>query len=136
MVIVDTSALLAYLDAAEPDHQAVKAALSACDGDFVVSELVLAELDYLILSRYGVREERAALAALAHRRWRVSALGADGLAQATALIDRHANEAIGLTDAANLVLAARFKTRRVATLDHRHFGHLTLPDGSAVEIVP
>jgi predicted nucleic acid-binding protein len=122
--------------AARAAGASVKAALAACDGDFVVSELVLAELDYLVLSRYGVREERAALAALAHRRWRVAALGADGLAQAAALIGRHADEAIGLTDTANLVLAACFKTRRVATLDHRHFGHLTLPDGSPVEVLP
>ena len=86
MVIVDNSAMLAYLDAAEPDHAAVVAALAQMEGPFVVSELGLAELDYLVLSHYGVRAELAALDAMAHPRWRIASLGRDGLVAARALL--------------------------------------------------
>ena len=45
-VIVDTSALLAFFDASEPDHEAVAAVLAVADA-LVVSPYVVAELDYL-----------------------------------------------------------------------------------------
>jgi predicted nucleic acid-binding protein len=135
VVIVDTSALLAYLDAAEPDHSAVVSALAQVTGPFVVSELVLAELDYLVLSRYGVRAELAALEAMGHPRWRVTALGPDGLAAARAVLASRADQEIGLIDAANIVLAERLGADTVATLDRRHFASL-LVGGQPVRVIP
>ena len=60
-VIVDTSALLAFFDASEPDHDAVSAALAAADV-LVVSPYAVAELDYLVATRHGVDDELAVLA--------------------------------------------------------------------------
>ncbi|MDR0593243.1 MAG: PIN domain-containing protein, partial [Bifidobacteriaceae bacterium] len=116
MVIVDTSALLAHLDAAEPGHAAVVAALAQMEGPFVVSELVLAELDHLVLSRCGVRAELAALDAVAHPRWRIAALGRDGLVAARALLAERPDQQIGLSGAASVVLADRFATDVIAAL--------------------
>ena len=59
-MIVDTSALLAYFDASEPAHKAVSAAIESSDELLVVSPYVLAELDYLVLSRHGIQAEQAA----------------------------------------------------------------------------
>ena len=64
-MIVDTSALLAYFDTDEPDHQAVAAILEGTDEPLVVSPYVVAELDYLVASRLGATAELAALAELA-----------------------------------------------------------------------
>ncbi|MDR1187341.1 MAG: PIN domain-containing protein [Bifidobacteriaceae bacterium] len=135
MVIVDTSALLAYLDQAGPDHASVVAAFADNSGPFVVSELVLAELDYLVLTRYGVRQELAVLDAMGDPRWRITALGRDGLAAARSLVARYADAKIGLTDAANVVLAERFGTDTVATLDRRRFAVLRLSSGP-IRVVP
>jgi predicted nucleic acid-binding protein len=55
-VIVDTSALLAFFDASEPDHEAVSAVLGAADA-LVVSPYVVAELNYLVATRHGVDDE-------------------------------------------------------------------------------
>jgi predicted nucleic acid-binding protein len=52
-VIVDTSGMLAFLDRKEPDHDAVSAVIDDAPGPFVVSELVLAELDYLVATSQG-----------------------------------------------------------------------------------
>ena len=60
-VIVDTSALPAFFDASEPDHDAVSAALAAADV-LVVSPYAVAELDYLVATRHGVDDELAVLA--------------------------------------------------------------------------
>ena len=59
-VIVDTSALLAFFDASEPDHEAVSEVLGAADA-LVVSPCVVAELDYLVATRHGVDDELAVL---------------------------------------------------------------------------
>ncbi len=67
-VIVDTSALLAFFDASEPDHAAVSEVLAAADA-LVVSPYVVAELDYLVATRHGVDEELGVLDELTGGAW-------------------------------------------------------------------
>lgn len=50
-MIIDTSALLAYFDAAEPDHAAVSECIDSSADALVVSPYVVAELDYLVATR-------------------------------------------------------------------------------------
>jgi predicted nucleic acid-binding protein len=49
---------------------------------------------------------------------------------------KYADERIGLADAANTVLAERFHTTKIATLDQRHYTVLRMPDGRPLEIIP
>lgn len=56
-VIVDTSALLAFFDASEPDHDVVTDVLAESTGLLVVSLFVVAELDYLLATRHEPRRE-------------------------------------------------------------------------------
>jgi predicted nucleic acid-binding protein len=65
MLGCDTSVLIAYFDASDAHHDDVNAAVEADSGPFVVSPYVLAELDYLLATRRGVREELAVLTELA-----------------------------------------------------------------------
>lgn len=134
-MIVDTSALLAFLDRLEPAHESVRTAIDASTGPFVVSEMVLAELDYLILSRYGVDAELSALESLADGSWTIESLTVDELPTATALVSRYRDLKIGLTDATNVVLAHRFRTATMLTLDHRHFGVLRQLSGQPFELL-
>ncbi len=55
-MIVDTSALLAYFDANEPSHAAV-AAVNGTEAPLVISPYVIAELDYLVLTKHGPAPE-------------------------------------------------------------------------------
>jgi len=135
-MIVDTSALLAYLNRGETRHADVRAAIDADPGPFVVSPFVLAELDYLVLTRHGVAAELAALDELASGRWQLVGLEQTEIRRARELVARFADERIGLTDASLIVLAARHHTRVIATLDRRHFSVLRLLDGHPVMIVP
>jgi predicted nucleic acid-binding protein len=136
MVIVDTSALLAFLDAKDADHDRVAAVISAAPRPLVVSALAVAELDYLVLSRYGVAAELAALEALASPAWRIAWLDGAEYRQAMALVRAYADLRIGLTDASALVLAGRYQTTSIATLDRRHFAAIRFPDGKPVRIIP
>jgi predicted nucleic acid-binding protein len=135
-VIVDTSALTAFFHPKEPHHEAVSALFDRTTEPLIVSPLVVAELDYLVLTRAGVRNEVAVIRELLSPAWRVERITDDHLAAAADLVERYADQAIDLTDALNVVLAAAHHTAKIATLDHRHFDVLRLPDGKPIEIVP
>jgi len=52
----------------------------------------------------------------------LAAFGTEDLAQAHVVVERYADQSIGLADASIVILAARYQTRTVVTLDRRHFG--------------
>jgi predicted nucleic acid-binding protein len=135
-VIVDTSALLAYFDTDEPDRQAVAAVFDDTDEPLVVSPYVVAELDYLVVSRLGVTAELAVLAELAGGAWDLPAIDAEELRDARAVIERYADQRIGVADAANVVLAARYRTQTIVTLDPRHFDVLRPLTGGRFTVLP
>lgn len=135
-MIVDTSVLLALFHPKERQHEPISAFFEHVDEPLVVSPYVVAELDYLVLTRTGVRNELAVIRALLEPAWEIAKVTDAQLDQAADLIEKYADEKIGLTDAVNVVLASAYRTTRIATLDHRHFRVLRLLDGSPVEIVP
>jgi len=135
-MIVDTSALLAFFDNAEPRHLDVARVIDAATEILVVSPYVLAELDYLVATRHGVQAELAVLDELGGGAWELACLDAAELRAARTIVDRYADQRIGLTDASNIVLAQRFHTAVIATLDRRHFSLLRAPDGSALMLLP
>ena len=134
-VIVDTSALLAFFDASEPDHDAVSEVLAIADV-LVVSPYVVAELDYLVASRHGVDDELAVLDELAGGAWDLAAFDDDGLRRARGVIAGYRDQQIGVADASIVVLAERYRTRKIASLDRRHFGVLRSLDGGYFEVLP
>lgn len=135
-MIVDTSALLAYFNERDPDHEACMAVIDRHTEELVVSPYVIAELDYLILSREGVNLEVAALDELVGRAWTLAAPTDADVVAAVAVIRRYPDQKIGLADAANVVLADRYRTRTIATLDHRHFDVLRPLTGGRFRVVP
>ena len=135
-MIVDTSALLAFFDTDEPDHAAVTTVVETATEPLVISPYVVAELDYLVASRLGVSAELAVLRELAGGAWDLAAFGAEDLAQAHAVVERYADQSIGLADASNVILAARYQTRTVVTLDRRNFGVVRPIGGGSFRILP
>jgi uncharacterized protein len=135
-VIVDTSALLAFFDTDEPDHEAVLAVLEGATEPLVVSPYVVAELDNLVASRLSVSAQLAVLRELASGAWDLATFGTEDLSQARDVVERYGDQPIGLADASNVVLAARYRTRTIATLDRRHFEVLRLVGGARFTILP
>lgn len=135
-MIIDTSALLAYFDTDEPDHRAVAAVLDNTDQPLVVSPYVVAELDYLVASRLGVAAELAILAELAGGAWELPAIDGESLKDAHAVIERYADQRIGVADTSNVVLAERYRTQTIVTLDHRHFDVLRPLAGGRFTVLP
>lgn len=136
MIILDTSGLLAAIDASQRDHAGAAAALRAAPPPWLLSPFVLAELDYLLAARVGQRAERALLAEVARGVYRLESFDADEIASAERLIGRHAKLDIGLADASIVVLAERYGIRDLLTLDERHFRALRGPGGRPFRLLP
>jgi uncharacterized protein len=136
VLICDTSGLIAYFDEDEESHRRVVATVEEDPGPFVVSPYVLAEIDYLLASRRGVQAQLAALSELAGGAWDLPCLDAGDLRRASDLLDRYQDQEIGLADASLVVLAGRYRTGRLLTLDHRHFRVLRTTGGKAFTLLP
>jgi predicted nucleic acid-binding protein len=135
-VIVDTSALLAFFDRDEPDHEAVSAVISESSDLLVVSPYVVAEVDYLISTRLGVSAELTAVRELAGGAWDLATIDVADLARIATVIEQYHDQAIGVADASNVVLAGRYQTTTIATLDRRHFDVLRPLAGGHFNVVP
>jgi predicted nucleic acid-binding protein len=136
VIIADTSGLLALFNTREPKHEEARRAIEREIDPIVVSPYVVAELDHLVATRLGVDAELAVLAELAGGAYHLAAFGAHDLAEATAIIERYRDQAIGVADASLVVLAARHQTRSILTLDHRHFSVLRPTSGGRFRLLP
>lgn len=136
MIVADTSGLLALFNRAEPSHAVAVAAVRAQRDPLVVSPFVVAELDFLVAKRIGPAAAVAVVRELAGGAYLLPALDDGDLKVAADVMERFADLSIGVADASLVVLADRFVTRRVLTLDHRHFGVLRTLDGAPFELLP
>ena len=120
-VIVDTSGYLLGAIAGHPLRGAVRDILAESDQPPVVSPLVMAEIDYMVLDRAGVAKELEVANDLTSGAYEIAAIDLDDLREACQVIEKHRDLGIGLTDAVNVVLADRFDTNEILTTDQRHF---------------
>ena len=138
MIICDTSGLVAAYDKSEPAGPAVRELLDAEAGALVVSPFVLAELDYLLLSRAGVRAELTLLNDLANDVYQVAAFTGQDAERVAGLAEQHEALKLGIADAHTMILAAaeRYRTKRILTFDHKHFRAVKPLDGGVFTILP
>ncbi len=135
-LIVDAGALYAQADADEPQHAAVAHTLRAEREPLVTSQIVVAEADYLILRRLGIEMELKFLDDLAGGTYVVDALTPSELTIARDVVARYCDLELGLADASLVVIASRWRTRRILTLDERAFRAVTPLQGGSFEILP
>jgi predicted nucleic acid-binding protein len=135
-VIVDTSGLLAFFNDREPAHEAVRDILTGTDEALVVSPFVVAEVDYLVATRHGVDAELAVLRQLGSEAFEIPEFTTADVAKATRVVERYRDQQIGIADASLVILAARYRTRRIVTLDRRHFTVLKPARGHSFDLLP
>lgn len=125
-IVVDTSAVLASLDEAYAEHKAIAEVIATADGLLVVSPMVAAESDYMLYTRLGTAAARQFAADVAAEAYELPEWTAADHAAALEVINRNSDDSnyIGIADAANVVLADRYRTTRLLTLDQRHFRRL------------
>ena len=134
-MIADTSLLLAAFVPDQRMHAECARALAE-HRPRVLSPLVLAELDYLTARIAGVDAELTLLAELSSGAYELAPFTRDDLAEAAAVVERYRDLPLGLTDASLVVLADRYDTDVIGTLDERHFRVVQSLGGHPLRIVP
>lgn len=136
MIILATSGLLAAIDGSQRRHRATVDALRGAVGPLILSPFVLAELDYLLSTRVSVEAASALLGQVAGGAYRLEAMTAADVAMAADIIERYRALDLGLADASIVVLAERYDTLDLLTLDERHFRTVAGPRGRPFRILP
>jgi len=135
-LIVDAAPLVALGDARDPLHAAVGDVLRAEGADLVVPAPVSAEVDHLIRRRGTPAAARAFLRDVASGRFRVEGLTADEHGTVARLDEQYADLDLGLADLSVVILAHRFRTKRLLTFDERDFGAVTPLSGGSFMLLP
>jgi predicted nucleic acid-binding protein len=135
-LVVDSGPLVASVDVGSRAHAAVAKVLKDELGSLVLSSFVAAEADYLIWSRFGTRAELAYLDDLAAGTYEVVSLEPSELEVARDLVRTYRDLEIGLSDASIVILARRFRTRRILSFDEPDFRTIAPLQGGHFTILP
>jgi uncharacterized protein len=120
MITLDTSALLALLNAGDPDHARIASQIAQESGPLVLPVSLLGELGYLLERRAPFGTLRSFLRDVVAGAY-VLDCGEQDFPRIDALVTRYADLPLGLVDAAVIACAER-TGGRVLTLDLRHCG--------------
>jgi len=126
MIVADTGAVLALLDAGDRHHRALKALYAEDPGAWVLPWAILPEVDYLVSRELGAKAQQAWLDDLADGGFAVDWGQDEDLGAAADFHRRHRALGLGLVDAAVIATAVRLHADAIATLDLRHFGAVAI----------
>lgn len=134
IAIVDTGPLYATIDLDDDWHEPSIELLSRGDLELVTSALVVAETAQLAGLRLGARAEAGFLRGL--RALEVELPSAGDWSRIADLVERYGDLPLGAVDASLVVLAERFDTDLLMTLDRRHFTVVRPEHCEAFELLP
>jgi uncharacterized protein len=135
-LVLDTSVLLAGLDAADPDHQRCADLILGAREALVVPALVISELDYWCHQRLTAAVWLDFLEDLLGGAYRVESPTYDDLSRCHALQATYEDLAVGVVDASILALVERLGEPKLATLDYRHFATMRPGHVSGLQLLP
>lgn len=136
MLIVDTSGLVGAYDPADRRAPAIVEAIRRFRGRLVVSPLVMAEFDYLLRQRHGHPAARQVLDDVVGGAFTFASLDRSDYERALEIDRRYGDLGLGLADASLVVLAERYGTDALLTLDRRHFRAVRPLQGGAFRLLP
>ena len=122
MIIADTSAMVALLDADDRHHAGVRQLWEDDPDAWVLPWAILPEVDYLVRRNLGNSAATLFLKDVSEQLFSVEYGKPTDLLRAHALDQKYAAFGLGLVDGVVMAVAERLRAKAVATLDLRHFG--------------
>jgi predicted nucleic acid-binding protein len=123
IIVADTSALFAGFDADQPEQPRIAAVMES--ETLAISPLVITELDHLVHRDLGYSAAVEVIDALAGRmaegQYRLPELKAGDIVAAQGIRVKYEALHLDLADAVGVILADRYKTDRILTLDQRDY---------------
>jgi uncharacterized protein len=135
-LILDTGPLYASLDRNDADHAASCRLIETSDEALVIPAPVLVEVDYWVHTRMHAGVFIALLDDIAAGAYRIEALIPEGYGRGRDLRDQYADAIIGFVDAAVMAVVERLGEKKLATLDHRHFGMFRPRHARTLRLLP
>lgn len=126
IVVADTGAILALIDAHEEHHAVLRQHYESAPQRWVLPWAILQEVDYLLSAHLGPRAQESFMADLASGAFVVEWGRQEDLPAAERLTRKYRSLCLGLVDSVVIVIAERLKAAAIATLDHRHFGAVSI----------
>jgi hypothetical protein len=126
MIVADTSAIVALLDASSEHHRVVRDLYQGNPDAWTLPWAILPEVDYLVAKLLGAKVREAFLRDLADGAFVVEWGRDDDLAAARQIDHRYKSLQLGLVDAVVIATAERLEADAIATLDLRHFGAVSI----------
>lgn len=127
IIVADTSALFAGFDADQPEQSRIAAIMET--ETLAISPLVITELDRLVHRELGFSAAVQVVDALARRmtqgQYRLAELKPSDIVAAQGIRAMYEALHLDLADAVGVVLADRYKTDRILTLDQRDYRAIT-----------
>lgn len=132
--LLDTGPLVAFLDARDPDHQAVVARLHSFTGELITTSAVVTEsMHFLGDVRNGPRLLTEFLTASSTEIYDLSQ--PPELSQAVTLMESYSDTPMDYADATLVLLAEAFDVYDILTLDLRGFSTFRTRQGQALRLV-
>jgi hypothetical protein len=125
VIVADTGAVLALVDADDNHHAALRE-LFERDPDWILPWAILPEVDYLLAAHVGVDTELVFVRDLAEGRYIVESGAEADLPRAYELCFQYRDLRIGLVDGIVAAVAERLGASAIATLDLRHFAAIEI----------
>ncbi|HEX9380243.1 MAG TPA: PIN domain-containing protein [Gaiellaceae bacterium] len=135
-LICDTGPLYAAMDRADADHEACAKLLADANEALLVPAPVVVELDWLAGNRLGPGPFSAFLADVEAESITIVELARADYARARELLERYRDLGLGFVDAAVVAVVERLGERKLATLDHRHFGTVRPRHADSLTLLP
>jgi uncharacterized protein len=135
-LIVDAGPVITLGDEADSLQGVIERILGEEPGQIVLPAPVTAEVDYLVRKRGGQSARHRLLRDLALGRFLVACLEFNEYDLIRTYNQQYADLDVGLADLSVVVVAHRFKTRRILTFDQRHFRVLHPLDGGSFVLLP
>ncbi len=126
MIIADTGAVVALVDADDRHHQVLRELYEADPGAWLLPWAILPEVDYLLLRHLSPRVELDFVRDLADGRWEVDWGVQSDLERARELCESYAALELGIVDAVVMATTERLRAAAIATLDLRDFGAVAI----------
>lgn len=126
MIIADTGAMLALLDAGENHHRVLKEFYEKNARSWVLPSSILPEIDYLVSAHLGPKAQEAFIDDLATGAFSVEWGCDEDLTVAYRICVRYSALRIGFVDAMVIATAERLHAEAIATLDLRHFAAVSI----------
>ena len=126
MIVADTGAMLALIDADDRHHAAIRSLYEEDPDSWILPWAILPEVDYLLTAHVSARAEEAFLADLASGLYGVEWGNEADLPRAREVCAKYRALRLGLVDGVVIAVTERLGAEAVATLDLRHFGAVAI----------